>query len=180
LDTLDYIDYFSGNPYNSNPNYIRPRLIVESNSVEPDFKIMLYPFVENQELPITNWNDTKDTLETIFGDTDYTFAFIKNGMGRTEIETVEEVITSRPFISNINIDVFPNPTSEFIFVEHQLTNPLNILIYDATGQVILTKNITTDREEISLKKYAGGVYWYEIQTNGITIKSGKLVKLRKD
>lgn len=89
-DTLDYHDFFNGNPYNPNPNYIRPRLIVESNSVAPDYKILLFPHVDGDGLPITVWNDTKDTLTVTCGEDVSQIAFEQNGMGRTEFGLVDD------------------------------------------------------------------------------------------
>ncbi len=84
VDTLTYFDYFNGNPYNSNPNIDRPRLIVESNSISPDFKIMLYPHYDGDILPVTNWNGTKDSLEVNFKHESSTIVFEQNSDGRTE------------------------------------------------------------------------------------------------
>jgi len=63
-DTLDYVWYHdTTQTFNPNPNWVRPRLIVESNSVEPKFKIFIYPFMDGDALPHTSWNATKDTLK---------------------------------------------------------------------------------------------------------------------
>ncbi len=87
-DTLDYVDFFTGNPFNSNPNYVRPRLIVESNSVSPDFKILLFPHVDGDVLPITSWNNNKDTLMVTCGSEVNHIAFEQNSTGRTEFNLV--------------------------------------------------------------------------------------------
>ncbi len=89
LDTLEYFDYFSGNPYNSNPNYVRPRLIVESNSVEPDFKIMLYPYMDGDALPTTHWNPSRDELQVLINAQEHNIAFTPDADGRTIIELLE-------------------------------------------------------------------------------------------
>ncbi len=83
MDTLDYQDYFTGNPYNSNPNYIRPRLIIESDAVSPELKIMLFPYVEGESLPITNWNAAKDSLVVTIDENTQTFRLEKDNTGRT-------------------------------------------------------------------------------------------------
>jgi len=62
IELLDYVDYFTGATFNPNPNWDRKRLIVESNSVSPNFKVLLYPYVLGEELPVTNWNDDHTEL----------------------------------------------------------------------------------------------------------------------
>ncbi len=87
-DTLTYTDYFNGNPYNANPNYIRPRLIVESNSISPDFKVLLFPHHQGDDLPTTSWNSAHDTLIVTCGNTVRNIAFNVNADGRTEFGIV--------------------------------------------------------------------------------------------
>jgi len=178
MDTLEYFDYFSGNPYNSNPNYVRPRLIVESNSIEPDFKILLFPFVENESLPITNWNTSKDTLAIVFGSEKQLIAFPKDNIGRTQIELVEEVITDLEIIENQSINVFPNPAHSFIQVDNHLNfNNLTIKIFDSSGRFLLEKNIQNAANKISIEQLDAGIYWYEISQKEQVLKTGKLVKM---
>lgn len=89
-DTLTYTDYFNGNPYTSNPNLIRPRLILESNSISPDFKVLLFPYEDGDALPMTTWNATKDTLSVAVGNETMLIAFEMNADGRTVFNIVGE------------------------------------------------------------------------------------------
>ncbi len=178
MDTLEYFDYFNGTPYNDNPNLDRPRLIVESNSVEPDFKIMLFPFVENQELPTTNWNTTRDTLTVIFNEEEQIFAFPVNNDGRTEIEIVEDIIDDVNEIAVSEIAVFPNPTSDFINISlsKMPLQPLEMVIFDAKGSKVKKVVLTEQKTVIDLKKLESGNYFYEIGNEGAIIHSGKILK----
>jgi len=87
-DTLVYTDYFNGNPYNSNPNWVRPRLIIESNSVSPDYKVLLFPYELGENLPTTIWNQSHDTLTVNVGTETTKIAFDVNPDGRTEFGLV--------------------------------------------------------------------------------------------
>lgn len=91
-DILTYTDYFSGNPYTSNPNLVRPRLIVESNSISPDFKVMLYPHYSGDPLPETDWNAAHDTLTITCGTDDMRIAFETNATGRTEFTLIDNIL----------------------------------------------------------------------------------------
>ncbi len=92
LDTLTYNDFFSGNPYTSNPNLIRPRLIVESNSVAPDFRILLFPHQQGDALPITHWNAAHDTLTVVCGTDNMKIAFVQDANGRTDFNLVDNIL----------------------------------------------------------------------------------------
>ncbi len=85
-DTLTYFYYHDNSQtFTPNPNWVRPRLIVESNSVEPKFKILLYPYVNGQSLPHTSWNATKDTLTVTTCDSvQQVIAFQEDPTGRTQ------------------------------------------------------------------------------------------------
>ncbi len=106
VDTLTYIDFFSGNPYNSNPNLIRPRLIVESNSVDPKFKILLYPHHAGDPLPTTVWNTAQDQVSVTFGTDTKTIAFFDDA-GRTDFEIVEPCLPPE----NAAVDVTSSTTA---------------------------------------------------------------------
>lgn len=88
MDTIDYINYFSGVPFNPNPNFVRPRLIVESNSISPNFKILLYPYTVGDTLPVTNWNTTKDSLEIVFPNETKIVRFYPDALNNTQFELV--------------------------------------------------------------------------------------------
>ncbi len=85
LEDLVYLDYFNGNPYNSNPNISRPRLVAESNSVTPNFKVLLYPHYSGDPLPQTVWNAAHDTLMVSINGENNGFAFELLGNGQTII-----------------------------------------------------------------------------------------------
>ncbi len=75
LEDLEYYDFFSGNQYNPNPPFFRHRLVVESNSIAPDFRVLLYPHYNGDELPETSWNATRDSLVVRFPDEEQLIAF---------------------------------------------------------------------------------------------------------
>ncbi len=141
-DTLTYADFFNGNTYNSNPNYIRPRLIVESNSISPDFKVMLFPHVDGDDLPLTSWNATRDTLQVSWA-TDITeIAFVQNSEGRTEFGLVGDcgIVTSiadsgKGSLRNILDCVADGDTIQFSIGLRNLTIEL-------LSPIIIDKNVT--------------------------------------
>ena len=66
-------------------------------------------------------------------------------------------------IASENIEgiiVYPNPTSSEIIVNSGINSSLQI--YDELGRVIMTREITTENEEINLDSFAKGIYFAQI------------------
>ncbi len=177
VDTMAYNEYFNGTPYTPNPNWVRPRLIVESNSIAPDFKVMLFPFTEGDVLPITKWNDSKDTLSIINAGLEDVFVFEKNNMGRTEISKVPFVVNQQETASASMASVFPNPSSDFIQIDLKTNQSATFQLYDLNGKKVLEKSLTKRRTACSIASLATGIYFYEIRGGQELLGYGKLERL---
>lgn len=62
------------------------RLVIPSRSVEPNFKILLLPFREGDELPKTIWNEDQTELRIEWSDQTDLLSFQKDAEGRTRVE----------------------------------------------------------------------------------------------
>lgn len=178
LDTLDYFDYFNGNSYNANPNYIRPRLRIENNSISPDFKVMLYPHEAGSPLPITTWNSSKDTLRVIWPNNETeTIAFTSNTQGRTEIEWVDFLNTTTIPSSEITVQIFPNPSkgSSIISGTSELLDGAQLSLYTTQGQLLKQWNLPGSSTTIVWPDLPSGHYVYTIAKGATVIDSGKLI-----
>lgn len=264
-DILTYNDYFNGNPYNSNPNYVRPRLIVESNSVEPKFKILLYPHYQGDELPVTKWNADKTRITVTCGDDENDIVFHADENGRTDFTLVNNILPvelshfygkankgfnelfwgtvsedqnshfnimhsqdgqrfqkiarqngqTNSSINQIhhqkhinpptginyyqleqvdldgtinysktitidnnktdNILVYPNPVKDELTIN--LSEPFRLAqfqLYNTNGQLILTRKMEDQQQNIDVSILTNGIYYYEIERDNHIIKSGKL------
>jgi hypothetical protein len=61
------------------------RLIIPSDSVSPDFRVLLYPFKQGDPLPQTTWNDARDELTLKIRDQLDTIRFKPNADGRSRV-----------------------------------------------------------------------------------------------
>ncbi len=78
--------------------------------------------------------------------------------------------------STNDFKVYPNPTDDSISVTLQNGSEVRtIAIYTILGQKVLEKNISTQSPTISLKSLNSGIYFYKIESNGIS-ESGKIIK----
>ncbi|HQE35253.1 MAG TPA: S8 family serine peptidase [Flavobacterium alvei] len=78
--------------------------------------------------------------------------------------------------STNDFKVYPNPTDDSISVTLPNGSEVRtIAIYTILGQKVLEKNISTQSPTISLKSLNSGIYFYKIESNGIS-ESGKIIK----
>ncbi len=70
----------------SNPKTIHlPKLCIDSHSTAPNFKMLLVPYRDGQELPITSWDAGHTTATIHWSDQTDTVSFTPNADGRTRL-----------------------------------------------------------------------------------------------
>ena len=176
IDTLVYENFFNGSPYTPNPNWIRKRLVVESNSVEPNFKVLLFPFIDGQELPQTNWNSTRDTLEIEFSNQNTLIAFEKDTHNNTQFQIVDVVNSLLSYNSAPNFNIFPNPSNGSITISCQM-DIIRVELIDIAGRVIKNQVIPSLKDfTVNLTHLPSAVYFVKIVTsNGQNLQKKILI-----
>jgi energy-converting hydrogenase Eha subunit C len=61
-----------------------------------------------------------------------------------------------------SISLYPNPTTDQLFIKTENINPQTITIYDVDGRLIFTEPF---KAEISISQLSSGVYFVEVQSN---------------
>ncbi|WP_417428262.1 T9SS type A sorting domain-containing protein [Halpernia sp.] len=76
--------------------------------------------------------------------------------------------------SDINLEIFPNPSSDFIYIKNVKNNNIyNLTISDSTGKLVFSKEFNSNK--IDIKSLQKGLYYLTIKTqNGV--KSFKFIK----
>ena len=69
---------------------IAKRLVLPSRSVEPNFKVLLFPYLHGEETPKTLWNADKTVLTVTWKDQKDVFTFIKAADGHTITKLVRD------------------------------------------------------------------------------------------
>lgn len=80
--------------------------------------------------------------------------------------------------STKTITAFPNPASNRVTIEHQLTSTsdkTDLVIRNITGVVVYSSPVTGSRSIISLNEFNPGIYFYSIEVNGKAIATKKLI-----
>jgi hypothetical protein len=81
--------------------------------------------------------------------------------------------------ADIEMTVFPNPTTDFItlnFAKVQNFGKLSYTITDFSGKVLQNSNFSNETEQINFAKYSAGTYFIIVQENNQIIKSFKIIK----
>ena len=107
---------------------------------------------------------------------------------KIDLATFEEIIDSlnahpvmntlvTPKISS-SIEVYPNPANANVNINVPLEQDQQALvqIYDFRGKLILERSVVTDSSPLvfSTVQLNQGIYLYNVQIDGLNIKSGKL------
>ena len=74
-----------------------------------------------------------------------------------------------------NLTIYPNPASDFLYIEN-IPKPMEMEIYDLSGKVMLRKEVNNSSESVNVSQLSKGVYFYGLNQNGKTIKTGRLIK----
>lgn len=70
--------------------------------------------------------------------------------------------------SDLEIKVYPNPSTEKIYFEWVGNNPVFIDLYTITGQHILTTKLSKQSNEIDIKELSNATYFIHITNNEIS------------
>jgi hypothetical protein len=73
-----------------------------------------------------------------------------------------------------SVKVFPNPTTEFLFVETNLAsyNNVSLSIYDLQGRTIMKQAVSLNHQQVCVKTIENGNYIYVLNQNGLSISRG--------
>ena len=83
------------------------------------------------------------------------------------------------FIKDLGIAVYPNPTIGNVYIEFDKIpySDLEIQLFDIVGKMIYTKKFTISRKiKMDISKLASGIYLLNVLTDGVNIKSVKIIK----
>lgn len=77
-------------------------------------------------------------------------------------EIFNPVLSIEELKSNIQITIYPNPSSDKIFFEWESSNDLLIKIYNAIGQHIFTTKLSKKNNDINVSNFSNGLYFINV------------------
>jgi len=88
-----------------------------------------------------------------------------------------DIATEIDLAQDINITVYPNPTSDLISLSgFQTLSGLHVRITDINGKVLQQAEVTNETEQLNFSNYAAGTYFISVTENNQLIKSFKIIK----
>lgn len=98
------------------------------------------------------------------------------GFGIPNLQLAMDIALSLEEEEQFEFKVYPNPTSEIVYIQNLTANASTILkMYDMLGKVILEQNTNTSSEQVDVSHLSKGVYMLSIQS-GNSFKTVKLIK----
>jgi hypothetical protein len=78
------------------------------------------------------------------------------------------------------VKVFPNPVTDYFYIDlASNTADCYIRLFDINGLLIRKFQLQEAENQLNLMNLSEGMYLYQIEMDGITVKNGKLIKLTK-
>ncbi len=90
LETVELKKHDDTHQFAGRSNGLAKRLVLPSRSVAPDYKVLLVPYREGSELPVTTWNDDKTQLTIDWADQHDVVTFSKDPAGRTAVKITRD------------------------------------------------------------------------------------------
>jgi hypothetical protein len=68
-------------------------------------------------------------------------------------------------ISKTNFNIYPNPANSILNIASEITEPVNIEIYNLTGSKILQQVMTEPHHSINITNFTSGIYFIKVGNN---------------
>lgn len=83
-----------------------------------------------------------------------------------------------PVAGNTDFKMFPNPANDVVFIDASLAEKTaqSLRIYDGTGRLISTRNLTNSLEVIDVSMLSSGMYFVELATTAGEVLDSRFVK----
>lgn len=123
--------------------------------------------------------NSSGSISFSLGQIDYAAAANGTGAINAGIQQPYEVFVSSvdAALRNAIIDVFPNPTEDFINLRiDALQNGMHFRLSDLNGRILSTAEITSQLRSVDMKEFAPAVYLLQIFDAENNVKTFKIIK----
>lgn len=95
----------------------------------------------------------------------YSYVYNNPGIGIAEVTA-----------DNKEISIYPNPVSDFITINNDKAEALNVKIFNATGSLVNNFQVDQKNAVVSLAHLQSGMYFYQVENNGSIVKAKNFIK----
>ncbi|MEO7976543.1 T9SS type A sorting domain-containing protein [Flavobacterium sp.] len=140
--------------------------------------------VNAQEAVATTGGDASGTNGNVsytVGQVVYTTNTGTNGsmaQGVQQPYEIQTVLGLDNFNINLQMGVYPNPTSNWLVLEikNSVIENVNYQLFDLNGRLILNEKINSETTTINLEQFPSAVYLLKVLENNKEVKTFKIIK----
>jgi len=78
-------------------------------------------------------------------------------------------------IKENHMRVYPNPARDYVSIDNEKGIPLVFELFDINGRILVSEAIQTSHFTWDVRSLHKGIYLYRVKTEGVCLKSGKLM-----
>ena len=168
-----FVEFYNGTNYEVIGNYARGTDF-NNNSFFEDFIVLNavdYNFTTNNRIRFRNdasTNNDRIYFDQVIITGDNVSA--TNTNNRKPIVDNATVLKSFTQVANDNINLYPNPTKDFINIDIKESRFDQVVIFSSTGQVVHLEEEVTDKLSINVSQYIPGMYFVRfVSSNGLAV-----------
>ena len=171
-----YVDSITNPMSGVSPNNKLPRFVVESNSVDPKYKIMLFAYNLGDALPTTTWNADHTRLLVVNGSAINTILFPMDTAGRTNIQVLTSnllpvsITVAASVVNSTKANITWKTLEQQDVLNYTVEKSSDAITFKAIGTVNANSNTAADYSFIDANP-ALNINYYRIK---ITNKDGSI------
>jgi hypothetical protein len=135
-----------------------------------------------QEIPTAAGGEATGSGGTVsysVGQVVYTTATGINGSVTQGVQQPYEVSTTvgiNETSINLELSVYPNPTTDYLTLKVDDNSNLNYQVYDLQGKVIENKKVSSTTTSINVENLPKAIYFLNVTKNNRIVKTFKIIK----
>jgi hypothetical protein len=150
-NTPVYVDSVTNPISGVTPNNKLPRMVIESNSINPQYKVLLYAFRQGEALPNTNWNNDRSRLLITTTASTNTILFPVDSIGRTNIQVINGNLL--PLSINVNA-VLRNNIADITWQAFEQQGVMKYVVEKSTDGINFIELFQTNVSTLNNDNYA--------------------------
>ena len=105
---------------------------------------------------------------------------VSNACGADTISSaVEVIITSTRSLQEAGLEIYPNPTNDYLTIQSVEKEIVQINIYSSLGQKVFSQNELGRATKIDVINFTPGVYWVSVRLQDGRVLNEKVIINRK-
>jgi hypothetical protein len=146
------------------------------------FLLLVLGGLQAQEIPAASSGEATGpggTVSNSVGQIVYSTHIGTNGSVAQGIQQAFEISTTLGINEtsiNLEINVYPNPTTDYLTLKVEITEDLNYQLFDIQGKVIQNKKITENSTTIKLEGLPTATYFLIVTNSQRAVKTFRIIK----